>query len=351
MATMSEVAKAAGCSTTTVSHVLNGTRTVAAGTRRKVERAMAELGYRRTVTRPGQVPRNLMAVGLTLSGASNPYFSDLVQGVEQELTRTGRVLVLADTHDDPETERRVVASLLAHRIEALVMAPTAGWGRCTWPLLHERRVPFVLVDRVVPEHVDQVGVENEPGSCVLVEHLLRLGHRRVAMITGLPGLSTTDERVAGYRRAHRRRGITVDETLIVRGGSSLDGGRHAMAQLLDRPMPPTAVFSGNNAMTVGALTTLERRGVRVPHDVAMVAFDDFEWSPLVRPRLTAAAQPCHAMGARAVQLLMRRLADPGLPPRSVRIPASIEHRDSCGCHSGKLGSHERAVPAGVVATR
>ncbi|WP_051580753.1 LacI family DNA-binding transcriptional regulator [Pseudonocardia acaciae] len=351
MATMSEVAEAAGCSITTVSHVLNGTRTVAAETRRQVERAMAELGYRRRVTRPGQMPRNLTAVGLTLSGVSNPYFSDLVQGVEQELARAGRVLVLTDTHDDPETEWRAVASLLAHRIEALVMAPTAGWAERAWPLLHERKVPFVLVDRMVPEDVDQVGVENEPGSCVLVEHLLRLGHRRIGMISGLSGLSTTSEREAGYRRAHRRRRATVDEALIVCGESSVDGGRRAMARLLERPMPPTAVFSGNNAMTVGALTTLERRGVRVPHDVAMVAFDDFEWSPLVRPRLTAAAQPCHAMGARAVQLLMRRLAEPDLPPSTVRIPASIEHRDSCGCHSGTVGSHERAVPAGVVATR
>ena len=352
MATMSEVAEAAGCSTSTVSHVLNGTRTVGADTRRRVERAAAELGYRRRITRPGRAPRNLTAVGITLSGLSNPYFSELVQGVDRELARAGRVLVLADTHDDPETERRAVASLLAHRVEALVMAPTAGWARYTWPLLRERRVPFVLVDRIVevkpPEAsaaeqprgavglagVDQVGVENEPGACVLVEHLLSLGHRRVGMVTGLPGLSTTVERENGYRRAHERRHVPVDESLIVCGESNLDGGRHALARLLDRPDPPTAVFSGNNAMTVGVLTALEARGVSVPGDLAVVAFDDLEFSPLVRPRLTAAAQPCHAMAARAVRLLLERLADPDRPARTVRIPASIEHRDSCGCAAG-----------------
>lgn len=351
MATMSEVAEAAGCSTSTVSHVLNGTRTVGADTRRRVERAAAELGYRRRVTRPGRAPRNLTAVGITLSGLSNPYFSELVQGVDRELARAGRVLVLADTHDDPETERRAVASLLSHRVEALVMAPTAGWARYTWPLLRERRVPFVLVDRIVEINpaaapaaeergvaglagVDQVGVENEPGACVLVEHLLSLGHRRVGMVTGLPGLSTTVERENGYRRAHERRHVPVDDSLIVCGESNLDGGRHALARLLDRPDPPTAVFSGNNAMTVGVLTALEARGVSVPGDLAMVAFDDLEFSPLVRPRLTAAAQPCHAMAARAVRLLLERLADPDRPARTVRIPASIEHRDSCGCAAG-----------------
>lgn len=336
MATMSDVAKAAGCSTTTVSHVLNGTRTVAADTRRRVERAAVELGYRRRITRPGHAPRNLTAVGLTLSGVSNPYFSDLVQGVERELSRAGRVLVLADTHDDPETERRAVASLLKHRIEALVMAPTAGWTRRTWPLLRERRVPFVLVDRIVDSDVDQVGVENEPGACVLVEHLLSLGHRRVGMIAGLPGLSTTVEREVGYRRAHQRRRVDVDPALIVSGESTVDGGRRAAHRLMERADPPTALFSANNAMTVGTLTALEERGVAVPKDLAVVAFDDFEFSPLVRPRLTAAAQPCHAMGARAVQLLLRRLTDPDLPTQTVRIPASIEHRESCGCERASV---------------
>jgi len=350
MATMSDVAKAAGCSTTTVSHVLNGTRTVAADTRRQVERAAVELGYRRRITRPGHAPRNLTAVGLTLSGVSNPYFSDLVQGVERELSRAGRVLVLADTHDDPETERRAVASLLKHRIEALVMAPTAGWTRRTWPLLRERRVPFVLVDRIVDSDVDQVGVENEPGACVLVEHLLSLGHRRIGMIAGLPGLSTTVEREVGYRRAHQRRRVDVDPALIVSGESTVDGGRRATHRLMERGDPPTALFSANNAMTVGALTALEERGVSVPKDVAVVAFDDFEFSPLVRPRLTAAAQPCHAMGARAVQLLLRRLTDPDLPTQTVRIPASIEHRDSCGCERASATRPGRpATPSATTA--
>jgi LacI family transcriptional regulator len=348
MATMTEVADLAGCSTTTVSHVLNGTRTVAAETRRRVEQAIERVGYRRRVTRPGRAPRHLSAVGLTLPLGANPYFAEVVQGVEQELARAGRVLVVADTHDDPETERRAVASLLGHRIEAFVLAPTAGWIDRTWPLLTERRAPFVLVDRLVEGEFDQIGVENEPGSRALVEHLLALGHRRVGMISGLPGLSTTLERESGYLRAHRLRRVALDRSLTQCGESSVDGGRRAMLRLLDQAAPPTAVFVGNNAMTVGALTALEERKVRVPRDMALVAFDDLEWSRLVHPGLTVAAQPCHAMGARAVQLLLSKLAEPKLAARSLRVPASIEHRASCGC--------ERSRPAMVrprvaVATR
>lgn len=336
MATYADVANVAGCSMTTVSHVLNGTRTVAPETRRRVECAMEQVGYRRRVTRRGGVPIHSPAVGLTLPLCSNPYYSELLQGVEQELTRAGRMLVVAETHDDPETERRAVANLQAHRIGSLVMAPTAGWLDRSAPLLAESRTPFVLVDRLVPGDFDQIGVENEPGSQALVEHLLALGHRKIGMIGGLPGVSTTREREIGYLRAHQLRKVQVDRSLIKCGESSMDGGRRAMLRLLDHGEPPTAVFIANNAMTVGALTTLEERGISVPDRMAVVAFDDLEWSRLIRPGLTVAAQPCYAMGARAVQMLLRRLSDPTLESSSQRLPASIEHRASCGC--GRPGS-------------
>jgi LacI family transcriptional regulator len=335
MATMTDVANVAGCSTTTVSHVLNGTRTVAAQTRRQVERAIEQVGYQRRITRPGYAPRHLSAVGLTLPLGGNPYFGEVVQGVEQELTRAGRVLVVADTHDCPETERRALASLLAHRIEAFVMVPTANWQERSWPLLAERGTPFVLMDRMIEGDFDQIGVENESGSRKLVEHLLAIGHRKVGMITGLPGLSTTAERKLGYLRAHRLRRVETHRSLIECGESGVDGGRRAMLRLLDRGVPPTAVFVGNNAMTVGALTALAERRILVPSGMAIVAFDDFEWSKLIQPGLTVAAQPCHAIGARAVQLLLSKLSDPNLTARSLRVPASIEHRASCGCGLAK----------------
>jgi LacI family transcriptional regulator len=346
---MTDVAEIAGCSTTTVSHVLNGTRAVAADTRRRVERAIEQAGYRRRVTRPGHAPRHLAAVGITLPLSSSPYFAEVVQGVERELSRAGRVLLVADTHDDPEVERRAVASLLAHRIEAFIVAASPGWRERSLPLLAERGVPFALLDRMVEGEFDQIGVENEPASQVLVEHLLRAGHRRVGMISGRPGLSTTEEREIGYLRAHRRHQVGVDRTLIERGGSDIDGGRRAMHRLLDRAGPPTAVFVADSAMAIGVLGALGQRGLRMPEDIALVAFDDFELSGLVPPGLTVAAQPCHALGARVVQLLMARLADPRRPAQRLRVPASIEHRASCGC--GAEGTAARQPAARQPATR
>jgi LacI family transcriptional regulator len=160
------------------------------------------------------------------------------------------------------------------------------------------------------------------------------------MLSGLAGLSTTNERRRGYRQAHEAAGLALDDTLVIPAHSTVAGGRAGVQSLLRLPDPPTAIFSANNAMTIGALVALKETRRRIPDDVALVTFDDFEWATAMSPALTAAAQPFHAMGARAVQLLLRRLADPFAPRRVERLPAEIEHRESCGCHHDPV-----AIPA------
>ena len=327
---LADVAALAGVSITTVSHVVNGTRFVAPDTRDRVRHALESLSYEPP---PLAVrPRTGRVLGLAITGASNPYFGELIQGVESEASRAGFALLLCDTHDDPQREASAVAMLLAHNVEAIVIAPTPGWESVTLPLLRKHETPFVLVDRMSDVRCDQVGTENEAVSVALVEHLLDLGHRRIGMLTGLEGLSTTQERWRGYVRAHELLGVPVDAGLAVPAHSTVGGGRAATAKLLRLDQPPTAIFSGNNAMTIGALLAVKEAGRRVPDDVALVTFDDFEWASAMSPALTAAAQPFHAMGAQAVQLLLRRLADPFAPRHIVRLPAEIEHRESCGCH-------------------
>ena len=238
--------------------------------------------------------------------------------------------------------------MLAHKVEAVVLAPTAGWETETLPLLRKHNTPFVLVDRMSEVRCDQVGTENEAVSVALVEHLLELGHRRVGMLTGLAGLSTTGERVHGYLRAHEALGHPVDKQLIVPGLSTVGGGRSAVNTLLRLRQRPTAIFSGNNAMTIGALLALKQAHLSIPDEMALVTFDDFEWASAISPALTAAAQPFHAVGAQAVQLLQRRLADPFAPRRVIRLPAEIEHRESCGCRATEETGPERRSRSGGV---
>jgi LacI family transcriptional regulator len=332
MVTMSEVARSAGVSVSTVSHVVNGTRLVAPATRAKVHRAMRLLGYRHHPIARSLAAGSHQTIGLALTAASNPYWVELIQGIDGEATRAGLNLIIVDTRDDARHESAAVANLLAHHIEGLVIAPAAGWKDLTLPLLRDHPVPYVIVDRIDPVlRVDQVGVENETATAAVVDHLISLGHTRIGMVSGIPDLSTSTERLRGFRLAHQRADLPVDPSLIVDGASTSEGGRKAALALLDHPEPPTAVFAANNNMTIGVLAAFRAAGVRVPRDLAVTAFDDFAWADLFSPGLTTVAQPSTAIGARAVQLLLRRMTDPDAPPQTIRLPAEIMHRESCGC--------------------
>lgn len=329
---MSEVARSAGVSVSTVSHVVNGTRLVAPATRAKVHRAMRLLGYRHHPIARSLAAGSHQTIGLALTAASNPYWVELIQGIDGEATRAGLNLIIVDTRDDARHEAAAVANLLAHHIEGLVIAPAAGWKDLTLPLLRDHPVPYVIVDRIDPVlRVDQVGVENETATAAVVDHLISLGHTRIGMVSGIPDLSTSTERLRGFRLAHQRADLPIDPSLVVDGASTSEGGRKAALALLDHPSPPTAVFAANNNMTIGALAAFRAAGVRVPRDLAVTAFDDFAWADLFSPGLTTVAQPSTAIGARAVQLLLRRMTDPAAPPQTVRLPAEIMHRESCGC--------------------
>ena len=329
MVTMADVARLAGVSVTTVSHVINGTRPASERTTRAVLAAIERTGYSQNVVARALARRRTQSLGLAISGLANPYFADVIAAVEAAATRAGHTLLLAETRDDPEQELRVVRALVERRVDGLLLAPSPGALERALPYLAPQDVPVVLLDRFLDAGLDQVGSENEAPTRQLVAHLVELGHTRIGMVVGIAGLSTTAERVRGYRAGMRDAGLDGD--LIADGGSNADRASVATHALLDRDDPPTALVSGNNHMTIGVLRALKSRGLRVPDDVALVGFDDFDWADLFAPRLTVIAQPTARLGERAVELLLSRLDDPQQPPRTERLAATFVHRDSCGC--------------------
>ncbi|MFF8988677.1 LacI family DNA-binding transcriptional regulator [Streptomyces sp. NPDC014983] len=343
MATMADVARSAGVSVATVSHVLNGTRPVAPGTRQAVLDAVDALGYTPNTLARSLVTARTRSIGLAVSAISNPYFTEILQGVEAAALEAGYGLLLADPHDDPLHERKVVQLLHERRVDGVIAAPSAQPGELVG-YLGRHAVPTVFLDRMIDSpgagdtapaegvpRFDQVGAENAAPTARLVAHLAGLGHRRIGMVAGLPGLSTTRERVAGYRDGLAAAGLAHDERLLVSGNSDSAGAERATAALLALPEPPTALVTADNAMTLGALRALRRRGLSVPGDIALCCFDDLPWADLFSPRLTAFAQPSRELGAQAVRLLLERLAEPDRPPRTVRLPCAFVHRTSCGC--------------------
>jgi LacI family transcriptional regulator len=331
MTTMADVAREAGVSTTTVSHVLNGTRRVNEKTIDRVHAAIARTGYR-----PHSIARALagartQSIGLAISGITNPYFMDVVAAIEAEAAKHGHTLLLGDTHDEPEDELQMVKELVLRRVDGLLLAPSAGAEANALRYLATQSLPVVLVDRVLPVQLDQVGTENEGPTVQLVEHLAGLGHRRIGLIAGRAGLSTIEERIRGYRAGLQRSGLPIDDALIAYGAPQYELAHAAVHRVLDSRDPPTALITANNSTTIRVLRALRERKLNVPRDIALVAFDDFEWSDLFHPRLTVVAQPTREIGATAVQLLLSRLDEPDREPQSVRLPATFVHRESCGC--------------------
>ncbi|PIB42047.1 LacI family transcriptional regulator [Pseudomonas sp. 2822-15] len=329
MVTMDDVASRAGVSTSTVSHVLNGTRKVSPVTVQAVQRAIQALGYIPNTLARSLARSSTNTIGVAISALSNHYFSETVQAIETECVRHGYMMLFADPHDDPEQELRVVTALHHRRVDGILLAPSTGSSALEY--LQANEMPTVLVDRMMSAQFDQVGVENTESTQALVAHLIEHGHRRIGFIAGREGLSTTDERVAGYRAALQAAGLLFDPQLLVNGGSNSEPARQATVQLLALPVPPTAIMAGNNLMTLGAMHALRDARIEVPGQMALVGFDDFDWADFFVPRLTLIAQPVKELGARAVHMLLQRMATPGAPTQSVRLAPSLRRRDSCGC--------------------
>ncbi|MBT3150731.1 LacI family DNA-binding transcriptional regulator [Streptomyces sp. CHD11] len=338
MATMADVARTAGVSVATVSHVLNNTRPVRPHTRRAVLDAIEELGYTPNTLARSLVTSRTRSIGLAVSAISNPFFTEILQGVEAAALEHGYSLLIADPHDDPDHERKVVQLLHERRVEGLIVAPSAQ-PHALLTYLGRHRVPTVFLDRLVRTptaggeglRFDQVCAESTAPTAGLVTHLAGLGHRRIGLVAGLPGLSTTAERITGYRHGLAAAGLPYDERLLVHGDSETAGAERATTTLLALHAPPTALVTANNAMTIGALRTLRDHGLSVPRDIALCCFDDFAWADLFSPRLTAVAQPSREIGSRAVRVLLERLAEPDRPTRTEQLPCAFVHRTSCGC--------------------
>ncbi|WP_405766718.1 LacI family DNA-binding transcriptional regulator [Streptomyces sp. NBC_01538] len=353
MATMTDVARHAGVSVATVSHVLNGTRVVRPATRQSVLDAIETLGYSPNTLARSLVTARTRSIGLAVSAISNPYFTEILQGVEACALEHGYSLLLADPHDDPEHERKVVQLLHERRVDGMIVAPSADPGALV-AYLTRHELPTVFLDRLVDTpadsapRFDQVCAENAEPMVRLMAHLTDLGHKRVGLVTGRPGLSSTAERIAGYRIGLAAAGLPHDERLVAHGDAGPEGAERATAALLALAAPPTALVTADNAMTIGALRALRGRGLTVPDDLALCCFDDFAWADLLTPGLTAIAQPGRDIGAQAVRLLLERLADPDRPARTVRLPCTFVHRESCGCADQKHRGHTPQSGKGPV---
>ncbi|HEY3182048.1 MAG TPA: LacI family DNA-binding transcriptional regulator [Gaiellaceae bacterium] len=330
--TIRDVARKAGVSPMTVSRVINDSARVSPDARARVEQAIAELGYV-----PSRLARGLSAqrtgtLALIVPDVANPFFTLIVRGSEDVARRAGYRVILCDTRADLEIEREVIEEMIAHRVEGILIAPVSDRS-----LVHLRRlakfaVPYVLVDRTVRGvEADAVLGDSAAGAQQLIEHLISLGHRRIGMIIESDDVSTARERRQGYRAALEASGLHVDPAIIVEATVDPSGGLDGMRRLLQMSDRPTAVFTVNSLVALGAIEAVRAAGLEVPDDVALVCFDDIEYASRLYPFLTVMEQPAETFGTLGTQLLLERIENRG-PQRArvVVLPGEFVVRKSCG---------------------
>ncbi len=328
---MKDIAALAGVSITTVSHVVNNTRAVSDEVKARVHDAIEATGYTGdAIARSLVTGSGTRSLGVAISLVANPYFAELIKAIEGATSLAGYSLLLADTHDEAGAEHDAVRMLKSRRIDGLLLIPSRK--SAVLAELPRLGIPVVLVDRIPKDQpFDCVGPENIASTALLVEHLASLGHRRIGLVRGATGLSTSTERVQGYRLGLERAGLDWEPKLVASGKSVSEPATAALHQLLDLRKPPTAVVAANNAMLAGVLRAARERHLRIAEDLAVVGYDDVAWADLVDPPLTTMAQPIQEIGRTAVRMLLERIQAPGQPARTVRLPPSFVHRRSCGC--------------------
>ncbi len=329
MATINDVARRAGVSTVTVSRVLNDAPNVNAATRARVEQAIADLGYVPNIAARSLRSKRTRSLALLVPDITNSFWTTAARGVEDAAQRRGYSVLLCNTDEDPAKQARYLQVVASQRVDGAIVAPYDADAR-NLAELRLRNVPTVVIDRrVTGWDVDSVLSDSLASARALVRYLIAQGHRRIAAISGPPGTSTADDRLAGYALALREAGLAVEPALVRRGEFRTTAGERLAGELLDGDPAPSAIFAANNAMALGVIQGLEKRGVTVPRDMVVVCIDDLPNADRCFPYLTVVVQPAYEMGAQAAELLVSRLeAQAPLAPRHVVLPTHMILRGS-----------------------
>jgi LacI family transcriptional regulator len=311
--------------------VLRDSPLVADDTRDRVLASMKKLGYVYNRAAATLRTQRSQAVGLVVTDITNPFFAQMTIGSEAQLGEAGHAVLLANTSDDPDKQDRLLEAMHEYGADGILLCPAKGSPPETIQRLRDWHLPFVLVTRYLREvEADYVGADNVLGAEMAVEHLLKLGHRRIAMVGGPADSSARQDRWRGYCNALERHGLDVDEALSITSSVTRNGGHRAILELLERPNPPTASLCYNDVVAFGVMLGLQAAGQATGEDFAVVGFDDIEEAALWRPSLTTVSITPRQIGVEAARLLIERIARPDSPSRQTILPPALVIRDSSG---------------------
>ena len=328
--TLQDVANRAGVSPITVSRVVNNTGYVTLEVRERVQAAIAELGYVPNTLARSLRSRQTHTLALILTDITNPFFTTLARGVEDAASDAGFMVIFCNTDERETEEDKYLRMLLQQRVDGILLVPARN-AVPSVRLIQKQGTAVVVLDRRVENiPVDVVRCDSREASVQLTQLLLTLGHTEIALLAGPEGVSTSEDRIAGFQYAMSAAGLSPRSR--VRNGEFTQESGYAMArQILAQSSRPTALFAANNFIAIGAYRAIEESGLRVPEDIALVAFDDIPPSLVIAPFLTVASQPAYEMGQKAVQRLLQRLRREGPETcQEILLPTELIVRRSSG---------------------
>ena len=325
---LKDIAKILKVSTATISRATNDRYGISKRTREKILKKLKKINYQPNFIAKSLSQRKTSTIGVVIPSIEYSFFPELVRGIEAVASRKNYQIILCHSNESLNKENKEIQILLNKRVDGLIIAPVQGksGARIYRDLLIKESVPFVLVTRyfkTVP--TNYVGCDDRKGGYLAVKHLLELGHTRIAHIVGRHGISPYYDRLVGYKNALRDYGKHFDKKLIVTVKNMLnpDSGYQAMQKLLNMDNPPTAIFSMNDLIAVGALRASEDHNLKVPGDISLVGFDDVFWASLIKPSLTTISQPKSEIGEKSAELLLEEIKHKELSKTHKNKPRKI----------------------------
>lgn len=329
-ATIKDVALAAGVSVGSVSNVINGSRSVKAGTVKRVKAAMEKLGYRPSAAAQSMRTRSTRAVGFVVNDISNPIYASIAKEAERLLNEQGYHLILVDSDNRPGQEVEIFNTLNSGRVDALVATLSDEQDPNIIRALKNVDVPVVLLDREVDFPLDSICIDYAKGLEKAVNYLTDLGHEDIALICGGENIRPGRECIKGYRAALKKKEISFQQARVKAGPLTADFGYQQAMELLSRPERPTALICGGNRIFAGALRAIKFLGLKMPDNLSVIAFDDTELTALSSPEITVIARDTKEIGAAVGQFIIRALEgekDAGF--QNVILSAELLVRESC----------------------
>ncbi len=325
--TIKDIARLASVSHSTVSRALRNSSLVDPKTASRIQQIARDAGYRASAVARSLVTQETRTVGVVVTTIADPFVAEVVSGIEEVANQRCYSVFLTESKTDSELEIKAVHSFADRWVDGIIVT-SSRVGSLHFKLLSETKVPVVLVNNQHSEaSPHSVMIQNVEGSRQAVQHLIRLGHRRIAYIRDRFGYQSDAERLTGYRAALRHAGVTFSKELVVYGDGKAEGGMVAMRTLLGLQDPPTAVFCYNDMTALGALRCIHDERLQVPQDISLVGFDDLFIASYTHPRLTTVRQPKRQLGQLAMETLLKLMSGQDSVD-SISVPAELVVRES-----------------------